>query len=260
MSLQKYPKVMLGSMMKNAERWLPYYFKNIESLSYPKDKIEFVIMMGKCNDNTLPMIKDWKQKTGYNIKVYEDISTDAWLRVGGIYAAGSVWASFQEACKNSKCEYFMLFDVDLASVPSNLIEKLMDVDADVVAPYVWSENHRHFFDNYVFRIDNMRFHPQNPPGYGLSVPIYVDSVGTVFLVKRDCWINVQLGNPEPYFVFAKNARRMGYTIVACPFIEVIHIDLELLGIFHSQPPQEWSNWGEGWIDSNAKVKVYRRNK
>ena len=252
-----FPKVLIVTMMKNSERWLPLYFKNLQSLSYPKKRMRLIVEMGPSQDRTLEMLKEFKDRGIMDLEVYGD-PVDDWLSRGGIYAAGAIWRDFQKAVSRND-HYVFFFDVDLVQIPKDLIQRLMEIGADVAAPYVWSEGHRHYFDNYIYRIENKRFHPLNPPGMGLDYPIYVDSVGTCFLATKDAWTKPEITNPEPYFSWSRNARAMGFSIVACPFIEIFHVDLEKLGVLHYPPPREWSNHGNGWIDSSYPVRRFKKN-
>jgi hypothetical protein len=231
---------MIGTMIKNGARWLPRYWEMIKKLTYPKEKLRIVFIYGESFDNTLDILKDMKREKLIEIDVYAEVRSNA-LRVGGDNMAAEVYNDFKLNMKDDE-DYFMLLDCDVVECPNDLIEKLIEVNADIVAPYPWSEGHRHFYDNWIFRIDNKRFSPISPPGTKLKYPIYVDSVGTCFLVKREAWINAPIGNPYPNLVFCNAARNMGYNVVACPYLEIYHVDVEKLGLMHNPMPQEYGGY------------------
>jgi len=248
----KYPTIMIGTMVKNSERWLPRYFRVVESLDYPKDKIRIVFIYGDSFDKTLELLKDFKKKTKYKVEVYKE-QYDQSLQYGA-QAAAIIYKDWQELLTE---DYFLLLDSDVVEVPSNLLQELIKIDADIVAPYPWSEGHRHFYDSWIFRINNKRFHPTDPPGYGLKYPIKVDSVGTCFLAKKEVFKTTPILNPYPNLTFCNNARKRGYTVVACPFLEIFHIDLEKMGIYHNPLPPSFGGYPDkGFLTSNYKVERY----
>ena len=242
-------------MIKNSAKFLPKLLEEIKELTYPKNLLRLVFMYGESNDNTLQILKDEKSKNILNIEVYKE-PIDKELKIGGAQLAARIYIDFKRLMKDDE-DYFLLLDSDLCEIPNDLIEKLIIVDADIVAPYPWSENKRHFYDSWVFRINNCRFSPQNPPGNNLTYPILVDSVGTCFLATREAWLTVPILNPYPNITFCNNARKLGYAVVAVPNIEVEHIDLELHGILHFPLSQEFGLYpNEGFIDSNFNVIPY----
>ena len=57
----------------------------------------------------------------------------------------------------------------------------------------------------------------------------------------------------------KTLERLGYNVVACPYLHVIHKDLEKMGIKHNPlPPNMGLYPANGWIDSNYKVELYHK--
>lgn len=250
-------KIMIGTMVKNSGKWLNQFFANLKELTF-KD-FRLVVIFGNSSDNSLDILK--QEKNNFNMDVYKE-NTDVNLRLGGAQMAASIYNEWKGLMKDDE-DYFMLLDSDVISTPPNLIEQLIAVDADIVAPYTWSENHRHFYDSWIFRLDNLRFSPESPPGSGLDYPIYVDSVGTCFLAKRETYITVPIQNPYPNLTFCNNARTFGYDVVACPYIEICHIDLEKLDppIMHPPMNPELGLYPRSneFIDSNYPVVKYEKH-
>jgi len=248
------PTVMIGLMTKNAERFLPTALNELKKIDYPRDRMRLVVIYGKSHDKTLNILKEFKKDCPFKMEIYEE-SFDPLLRQYGANMCASIWKDWQELIDE---DYFLLFDSDIIKVPTNLINELIKVNADIVAPYIWSENHRHFYDSFMFRLNNIRFHPQDPPGLGLNYPILVDSVGTCFLVKEETFVNTKVTNPYPHITFCLSARNMGKTVVACPYLEIFHVDLEKLGILHNPlDPRLGGHPDLGWATSNHKIQVYR---
>ena len=227
--------VMIGIMVKNSARYLPVLLEQLENLDYPKDLMRVVFIYGESKDNSLDILKEYSKRTKMKVEIYKE-NRDNFLRVMGIWGSGSIYKDFQDLLEE---DYFLFLDSDLIFLPQSLITDLININEDIVAPFVWSENYRHFYDNYIFRIDNSRFHPFFPPGIGLDSPFEVDSVGTCFLARREVFKDTPISNPQPNLMFALNAKRKGYKIFAVPYISIIHPDLELKGIYHSPPPPEY---------------------
>jgi len=247
----KYPTVMVGTMVKNAGKWLEKYFKNVLSFTYPKDKLRFVFIYGRSSDDTFEILK--KYKDSINMEVYLE-PNDQNLRIGGAQLAASIYNDWKELLEE---DYFMLLDSDVIITPNNLIEQLMEVKADIVAPYPYCYGENYFYDSWIFRIDNVRFSPKDPPGKNLKVPIKVDSVGTCFLTTKECFLRVPITNPYPNLTFCNNARKMGYTVVACPYIKIYHENVLKLGYVHNPLPPQYGGYpNPGWIDSSYPVEVY----
>jgi len=255
--MKSYPTIMIGIPVKNSARFLKQMWKTLTNIDYPKNKIRVVFEYGESRDNTMELLKSFKKQNIFRVEVYEE-PFDVLLRGMGPHMAACLMNDFKDLLEE---DYFLLFDSDILEVPKNLLKELLKVDADIVAPYTWSEKHRHFYDNFMFRINNTRFSPEDPPGTGLKYPIEVDSVGTCFLVRHEVFKDVEIKNPYPHLLFCGNAKNLGYNIVACPYLEIIHVDWEKLGVFHKTlDPRYGGLPNPGFITSKYKVKIYRREK
>lgn len=228
------PSIMIGIMVKNGEEYLPGLFEQIKNLNYDKDKLRIVFEYGKSSDKTLELLKDFVKNSGIKTEIYQEQFSDG-IRKYGVFCNASIYNDWQQLLEE---DFFLLLDTDIVYIPPDLLKNLISYNEDIVAPFIWSEKFRHFYDNYVFRIGNRRFDPIFPPGTGLDEPFEVDSVGTCYLARREVFKNTPITDPQPYFIFAMNAKRKGYKILADPTNYVLHADIELKGKFHAPPPQE----------------------
>jgi len=219
-----------------------------------------VFEYGDSEDDTLEILKKIKNENVIKTDVFKE-PIDQGLKMGGAQAAAVVYNDWKSAMLDNE-DYFMLIDSDLVGLPKNLIKKLLEVDADIAAPYPWSEGKRHFYDNWIFRIENLRFSPQKPPGMGLKYPVEVDSVGTCFLAKREPWLTVPIFNPYPNLTFCNSAKRFGYDVVALPYVEVIHKDIEKLGIIHNPLHPNMGGYprSQEFIDVTFPILRYNKKK
>lgn len=249
----KMSSIMAGIMVKNSARWLPAFFKAVEGLDYPEDKLRLVFEYGISNDTTLDMLKEYKKKSKFKVEVYQEPTDDDALKVGGAQCAAIIYKDFQKLIEE---DCFLLLDSDLIELPKNLIQELLKVQADIVAPYPWSENKRHFYDSWIWRIRNIRFSPQKPPGDKLSYPIRVGSVGCCFICPKDIWVNLDIKNPYPNLTLCNDATAKGYLVAGVPYLEVIHVDLEELGIIHMPLKPKFGGYpsSEGFLDSSYIVE------
>jgi len=236
---------MIGVMIKNGARFLPHCFDLLESLSYPKDLTRVVVEYGKSSDNSLSLLKDFAKNGNMNVEIYNEPYDPLLVK----YGDGFSKVIFDDWQKIISEDYFMLFDTDLASVPKDLIQQLIGVDEDIVAPFPWCEGYSHFYDSWVYRIGNRRFHPYAPPGIGMKVPIEVDAVGTCYLAKKEAFVGIPVTNPYPHITYCNNARRSGYRVLTCPNIEVFHIDIASKYNIISKPlPQNLGGYPlQGWV-------------
>ncbi len=236
---------MICLSTKNDAKYLPRFLKAMEELDYPKDKLRWVWLYGKSVDNTLEIILDFHKKRNYRYEVYEEPVLHRPIR-SSLYNA--------ELCNEFKKLYegeeFVLFpDTDVVKIRPNLLKELVKLNLDIVAPYVWIENSnpRQFFDTYVFRYSGQRFDKLvingklydawHPPFLDKKEPVELDSVGTFILIKGKVFQEVDWENPAPHYQFCKNARKKGYKVYACPWLEIEHADVLKDGEVHL--PVEW---------------------
>jgi len=239
--------IMIGTMIRNSGLWLPRYWEMIKKLDYPPDKIRIVFIYGISTDYTLKIAKKIFKEKHCKVEIYKE-QFNLPMKQGGAQLAELAYKDWQELLEE---DYFLLMDSDVIKTPSNLIKDLQKVDADIVAPYPWSEKHRHFYDSWIFRINNVRFDPKDPPGKGLSYPIEVDSVGTCFLATNEVFKEIEITNPYPNLTLCLDAKKRGFRVAACPYIEVFHVDVEKLGIVHHPLPPKFGGYPQqGFVDSN----------
>jgi len=248
----KEPDIMVGIMIKNAEQWLDDFTSNLMSLSYPHNKLRLVFIYGDSNDHTLDKIKDFKNKSDFKIEVYKEPRNNL-LKLYGTHAAGCIIDDFQNLMNDNE-DYFLMMDTHMCEFPDDYIERLLNTDADIVAPYVWNEANNYFYDTWSFRIDNARFSPKSPPL--ASFPFEVDSVGTSWLAAREPFLLTPVNINILSFFY--NARSMGYDIVTNPKIEVKHVDLLSHGIVKLPPPRELGYYPDGWVDNSFPLIPYEK--
>jgi len=234
----KWPRIMICLLTKNDAKYLPRFLATMNKLDYPKTKLRWVWIYGKSKDNTLQIILDFHKKHSYKYEVYEEFPIHMPVR-SSLYVA-ELCNAFKELYKDE--EYVLFADTDVVQVPRNTLKEMVKVNKDIVAPYVYIEGTKQFFDTYVFRINGYRFDKVvlngkvydslNPPFKDEKKPVELDSVGTFILIKGEVFKRVRWENPAPHLQFCKNARKLGYKVYALPYIKIYHANVLKEGEYH----------------------------
>ena len=185
-------------------------------------------------DPTLKKLEAWAKETKHEVEVYREPPME---RPGGVLWISAIYREYQELIRDDESHVLMM-DADLVEMPADLVQRLLRLDADIAAPYVWVRDHVPplFYDSYVFRLRGYRFHPFLPPNPGK--PFRLDSVGTCVLARREVFRKFPYRNPAGHLNFCADAREAGYEVWADPTTEVSHLDLARLGIFHNPASHE----------------------
>ena len=221
--------------VKNASPWLPIFVNQLEKL---EDVGQVIFSYGKSSDSTLDIIKEYKSKSRYNIKVKADPPMGEVMTSAQI---GKIYSDLQRLMIEKPDEYpethVALLDVDVMRMPPHLLSKLVKHKKNIIAPYVWVLFHdtpvQCFYDTMVFRKSGFRYHPFDPPRNNGEL-IQLDSVGTVFLIEKEVFLDVPYGDPYPHMKFCDDARAKGYEVWADPSTAIYHVDLTRFGMYHHE--------------------------
>lgn len=222
--------VFVGVKVKDASTWLLRFIGQMEKV---KGLSRIAIIYGESRDSSLAHLLHWRNRSEVPIEIYKDPYYPPSERHGAITSARAD-KDFQTLHKVRDEKYFLKVDCDLVQLPVDFVEKLISRNKDVVAPYVWIENRETptFFDSFVFRKEGCRFHCYRPPGLLDEDPIEVDSVGTCWLATREAHLAGKFTNPYPQIQFFRSLKDQGFQIWADPTVNIIHMDLERLGVKH----------------------------
>ena len=224
---------MLCLLTKNNARLLPQFFKAMEQLDYPKEKLRWVWMYGKSIDFTLKLILEFHAKhPEYKYQVYEEPPIERPIRSSLCNAL--LYEEFKSLWRG---EPFILFlDTEIEEIPPNALKKLIKADKDIIAPYIYLSKSNLFYSSYLFYLDGQRFdlifkdgHRHtiaDPPFKYEKEPVELDSVGTMVLIKSEAFLETQWANPIPFYQFCKNAKAKGLKVWAMPCIKVYHSRIE----------------------------------
>lgn len=228
------PNIMICLLSKNEAKSLPQFFKAMEQLDYPKEKLRWVWMYGRSVDDTLSLIQEFHKKNSYKYEIYEEPVFER-LLASSLYNA-RLCNEFKNLYK--KEEFVLFIDSDVIEMPPETLKELVKVDKDIVAPYPYrkdSAGSEFFYDTYVFRFHGWKFERieyqgkvfdySNPIFKDEKKPVEIDSVGTCLLIKANVFLEVDWDNPVPHLQFCNKARSKGFKVWALPYLKIYHVDV-----------------------------------
>lgn len=220
-------KVAICVPVKNGEHWLR---KNLEIIdSFGKEISRVIVSYGYSVDKTLEILKTWKDNTKHKVEIIHEPKPKT--PVNSSAELAFLYHDFQQLVKEGKDTHVLLWDSDIVDAPKNLVKQLLKHDKDIVAPYVYVKYHepgKRFYDTMVYRYKGYRYHAFEPPMHENKLA-QIDSVGCVFLVKRDPFIEHPYRDPYPHLLFCNDCREAGYEVWVDPSIDIYHVDLGRFG-------------------------------
>lgn len=230
--------VFIASKVKEGEIWLPRFLTQLEQLDLPDSQVAF--MYSPSRDKSFSYLDHYRHVSRHDVSIYADPYLPPDERHGAKLAR--IKKDIQKLLKQSECDYYFNIDCDVVDIPSETVKQLMSHEKDVMAAMVWTEGREPqvFFDTYEYRMDGCRFHPLSPPGINRTKPFTVDSVSTCYLATAEAELDGVYQNPYPHIPWSEDLRKKGYEIWVDPLANVMHIDLEKLGIGRQPLPIQWS--------------------
>jgi hypothetical protein len=123
-------KYLLLVPVYNAEHLLPFFFQSIRDMNPKPDYI--VWSVNNCTDNTVPMLKDFRDIPSEIIKL-PDFPPDFITQHGSDSAIGIVYQSLWERARELNSEWTFLCDVDEWAVSTDILSILSHWNVDFVA-------------------------------------------------------------------------------------------------------------------------------
>jgi len=227
------PKILIQVFCKNSSESLEKCLSNFDYLDYPRDRIRIVISYSwETTDNTLHTLIKFFKDRNFEVEIYGDVFD---------CKGNQHWISpLHEASKLLvKDEDFIIhIDDDIIDFSPDLINRLIKVNKDIVAPYVYAGNlssigrtDNIFWDTHVFKtLDGKSFPSRKPPRQKSKRPFRVNSVGCCVCFKREVYLKSSfvdnptgISPPTQWLVICENARRLGYKVFALPYEQIYHI-------------------------------------
>lgn len=243
--------VMIASIVSNQSKWLKRFLGEIDSLSYPKEQLTYSFLTGNNNDETFDILDEFEA-------VHQDeicwsanpCKKKVWLKgndmdcdVAPRYPRLSMLRNLLIDESLGDEDYVLMIDSDIVDIPKDLIQKLLNIRADISAPMVFIEDFNEFedtffYDSLAFLKDGIQFDHLYPyiPTYDVlpSTLVDVDSVGTCYLCKAAMFTNgsvkyIGTESLSEQVGFCQLARENGYTVRVDPTVSVLHVNFEKYG-------------------------------
>jgi len=136
------PVVLIASGVMNEEITLLKFFEQIDNLDYPKDRLRYAIYTSPSTDDTINLVLEWlKDKPD---AWWHNMSLDLPLRkrmcLQGNYMRH--YATLQQE-GIEPVELIFHCDADIIEIPPETLKLLVELDLDVVAPYVYMSDEHH---------------------------------------------------------------------------------------------------------------------
>jgi hypothetical protein len=189
------PTVLVLTPVKDAARFLPRYFENLERLTYPPERLSVGFLEGDSTDDTharverhLPRLRDrvrgaglWKKDFGYRVPPgLHRADGRIQLMRRSILARSRNHLLFHALAEE---EWVLWLDVDVVEYPADVIERLLATGKSIVQPHCVVEYGGATFDRNAWRqpgevrMDALR---------GEGDLVRLDAVGgTMLLVRAD---------------------------------------------------------------------------
>lgn len=249
------PLVQITTNIKDGmDKELPRYLRAIARLDYPKERIRIAATVSPSKDYSLQHFLEWLVKNEYedwNVRYIK--APESPIKRFRTWTCGNWSRALMRAQFKGKedADYMFICDSDVTEIPPETLRTLIDLDVDIVAPYVYvdpvklPENYfrgrRWFFDEWGFR-----FLKGPHPGYHFNhtIPdIYArnmekdQSIGAILekriipmisvgacpvLIKAEVVRNVWYEGNMAIVGFCKEARKAGYKVWAYPDLECVH--------------------------------------
>lgn len=251
-------KVLVLTPVKDAEKFLPRFFENIKSLTYPHGLISLAFLESDSRDGTYALL----EKSESSLKK-EFAGVKLFKRDYAFHPFSRRWDPRQQFRRRSilaKSRNYLLsaalqdedwvlwIDGDLARWPADIVEQLLSCGKEIVVPNCLEDKTGNQFDFNTFKLkpeseklDWSRYIIdgilQPPRGFGRLYLqdlrkhdcVEVDGVGgTMLLIRADLHREGLIFPPMSYKLHIETeglafmARDMGYSCWGLPHVEIFH--------------------------------------
>jgi mannosyltransferase OCH1-like enzyme/UDP:flavonoid glycosyltransferase YjiC (YdhE family) len=252
------PTVLILTPVKDAADFLPRFFENLHSLSYPHERLSLAFLEGDSRDDTyarieraLPSLRKEYARVELYQRDYGFILEGARWEAGQQFKRRSIQARSRNYLLSQALQdeaWVLWIDVDVARWPADIIEQLLAARKEIVVPNCLGLGTQAPFDMNTFKLqpgaEKLDWRPyivdgilQPPPGFGrwylndlsLFDAVELDGVGaSMLLVYADLH---REGLVFPTFSYklhieteglAQMARDMGYRCWGLPKVVIYH--------------------------------------
>jgi len=139
------PLVLIGFVARNASSTLPRFLEQIDNLDYPKDMLRYACVEGGSTDNTREIILEWMKSKKNTFFIQHDMDDDKLIHRERMFASSNLWRHYVKTTFKGvePVDFVFQCDVDVTVIPPETLKTLIDLDVDIVAPYIYVDNENH---------------------------------------------------------------------------------------------------------------------
>ena len=195
MSSARERKVLVLTPVKNAANFLNTYAGNLERLTYPREKLSLGMLEGDSRDGSWGLIEALRPRLEKRCHRVVTVKRDYGLHMPPDTPRWN--PAFQLARRNVLArsrnqllfralageDWVLWLDVDVIHYPADLIERLLEVDRDIVHPHCVKQPGGETFDLNAWSQHGTKIMSDFR---GAAGPVRLDAVGgTILLVRAD---------------------------------------------------------------------------
>ena len=213
------------SLFRSVAPTVPLYRAMLEAQARPDVELCASFVEGDSRDDTFAKLCAWRDSDPRVRLVQRHVEpvTDfahrvrAWAELGNLALEGAL---------ETDCTHVLWCESDLV-LPPDLLEQLLECDADIVAPAIFLGGW--FYDTWGFRgLDGARFTNDAPhhPDWNAHGMVELSSVGSVVLFRREVFdAGVRFRGEYPDGLLAgvcADARKLGFGVFMDSRVAVLH--------------------------------------
>lgn len=180
-------KISIVTSLYNEEKNIPKYFKAINSIDYPKEKFEVILVNDGSTDKTLELLNKEKQNSKFNVRI---INLEKNLGISTAVDTGVRAATYQH----------VLLLITKAEIFPNALKEFEKLNHSAIVGTAIQKNN-HIFDKFFLSVKN-KIHKNNfSPG---KTEIFLTKENfnntrkgtTIFFCEKNLYIESQIKNKE----------------------------------------------------------------
>jgi len=144
------PLVLIGFVARDAENTLPRFLEQIDNLDYPKDRLRYACVEGGSKDNTRGIILDWMKPKKNTFFIQHDMDDAKFRHRERMFYSSNLWRHYVKTHFKGvePVDYVFQCDADVVKIPQETLKTLIDLDVDIVAPYIYIDPENNYKNPY----------------------------------------------------------------------------------------------------------------
>lgn len=218
-------KILIGCPVRNRAWILPHYLRAMQSLDYPREKLQYCFVLNNSTDCSQEIIEEFARNNNTDIIIFDQEKPRGVER--GYYSFTHL-ASLRNTLLNQFLEtgadYLFSVDSDIL-VPADSLSRLIAHNCDIVSMLVCNGHQIGDPDvyNVLRQVDDRYEYIRDFPRHGVFP---VDCTGAAYLIKRRVitrGVRYCTDGGGEDIGFCQQAREMGFQLYCDGSLEAFHI-------------------------------------